>query len=102
LAHHVYRQSKPERFIKKQVNNMEKAKKLVLQVGESTHTHVLESSETFEHETIGSNAIHLVLDGVGVLRHEEHGAMVFMPGNYFKFPQSEYDPFKRIIREVYD
>lgn len=81
---------------------MEKTKMLVLQVGESTHTHVLESDESCEHETIGSNAIHLVLEGQGVLRHQEHGALVFEPGNYFKFPQSEYDPFRQVVREVFD
>ena len=81
---------------------MKRAKRIVLQVGESTHTHILESQEGFDYEPIGTNAVRMVIDKQGVLRHEEHGKMVFNKGNYFKFPQVEYDPMKQTIREVFD
>lgn len=81
---------------------MNKAKSLVLQVGESIHTHQLESKKDFAYDLLGGDAFRFILDGKGVLRHEEHGPMVFGTGNYFKFPQVEYDPMEQNVRQVFD
>lgn len=81
---------------------MKKTKSLVLQVGESTHTHVLNSQEDISYREIGEGGLQFLLKGTGVLMHEEHHTMVFKKGTYFKFPQVEYDPMNRSIRAVYD
>lgn len=81
---------------------MKKTKSLILQIGESTHTHNLESKADIRYEEGTAGDIHFLLDGKGILKHEEHGTMVFEAGNYFKYPQMEFSPLDNNIRQVFD
>lgn len=84
------------------METLKKVKSIVLQVGESVHTHVLESETDILVEEGDQGDIHFMLEGTGILRHEEHGRMVFQPGNYFKYPQVEFDPMENNVRAVFD
>ncbi len=84
---------------------MQKTKRLVLQVGESTHMHTLSSETDIEFEELTSReegVIRFILNERGILTHEEHEKMVFDKGTYVKFPQIEFDPLVGNIRQVFD
>ena len=80
----------------------EKTKRLVLQVGESTHQHVLVSEAEIEATVHPGDTIEFMLKEMGILTHEEHGKMVLPPGRYVKYPQVEFDPLGRDVRQVFD
>jgi hypothetical protein len=81
---------------------IQKTKRLVLQVGESTHQHILESVGEIEADVREGDTISFMLKEMGILTHEEHGKMVLPPGHYVKYPQVEFDPLGRDIRQVFD
>lgn len=80
-----------------------KSKKLILALGESTHTHILNSEKEVEYynETY-SNDITFSVKTKSVISHEEHANIVLNPGNYYKVNQVEYDPFTDLVRAVFD
>lgn len=82
-----------------------KSKKLVLALGESTHTHVINSPKEIIYEfpfTEEDEIIDFEIKEKAVITHEEHDRIVLEKGKYIKFPQMEYDPFANEIRRVYD
>lgn len=77
-------------------------KKLVLALGESTHTHVMESKKPIEWTEKANEEIDFILQELGIITHEEHNKIVLKAGVYRKYPQMEYDPFQNEMRFVFD
>lgn len=97
-------------FMKESKNYQSSAKRIVLGEGEVVgHKHVLESlkaiSFTENGETDSWNSIpsiDFLLEGTGVLTHDEHDRMVFESGNYVSYNQVEFNPFDQTISRVFD
>jgi hypothetical protein len=80
-----------------------KTKKLVLALGESTHTHIMHCEKEIEYELDEqTEAISFLLKDTGVITHEEHDRIVLKPGRYHKTNQVEFDPFNQTISRVFD
>lgn len=79
------------------------AHKLVLALGESTHTHIMHSEAEIEAEVDESTeAIAFLLKDTGIITHEEHDRIVLEPGRYHKTNQVEFDPFNMTVSRVFD
>ena len=84
------------------MSNEKKTKKLVLGEGEVIgHKHVLESKADITYERT-SDHIKFMLNGLGVLTHDEHDRMVFEKGTYYSCNQVEFNPFSKTIERVFD
>lgn len=84
------------------MNNEKKTKRLVLGEGEVVgHKHVLESKGDITYERT-PNHIKFMLNGLGVLTHDEHDRMVFGKGTYYSYNQVEFNPFSKTIERVFD
>lgn len=82
---------------------MKKTKKLTLALGESTHTHIINSKQEIEYvDEKFSNDLSFILKERGIITHEEHATIILNPGNYYKVNQVEYDPFTDLVRAVFD
>lgn len=79
-----------------------KTKKLVLALGESTHTHIIECKENIEYNQGENEVIEFLLKDTGVITHEEHDRIVLDKGFYTKINQVEFNPFDNSISNVYD
>ena len=77
-------------------------KKLVLALGESTHTHIMTSKSDIDYRDLGNESISFLLKGTGVITHEEHDRIVLPAGSYVKVNQVEYDPFLNEVVRVFD
>jgi hypothetical protein len=78
---------------------------LLLALGETAHTHVLHAKKIVHRNVNDPNmddVIEFMLEGTGVIRHEEHDKIVLSPGKYRKYPQMEFDPFLNTHRAVFD
>jgi len=76
--------------VKKIPNHALKKKHLILAEGEATgHKHELDSGELYESMGVLYFKIN---NDVATLKHEEHGAINFTPGNYKVIRQREYEP----------
>ena len=85
----------------------QKGKVLTLKVGEGLHSHTMVSEIDFEYERKGEGvnaSIELLLDGTGVITHEEHAAIPLPKegGFYSQTSQREFDPFEGRDRNVFD
>lgn len=78
-------------------------KRLVLGEGETIgHKHVLESNSGIVY-SIEDDAIRILLQGTGVLTHDEHDRMVFEPGaKLHSYHQVEFNPMNGSISRVFD
>ena len=84
------------------MSKQQKTKRLVLVEGEvAGHKHVLESKSDITYERTTDN-IKFMLNGLGVLTHDEHDRMVFEKGTYYSFNQVEFNPFSKTIERVFD
>lgn len=83
-----------------------KAKTLVLALGESTHTHILNTvskKHNIESEAPASDeSIKFLLEGTGVITHEEHDRIVLPEGKYSKTNQVEFNPMDGTVNRVFD
>jgi hypothetical protein len=85
------------------MSNPKKTKKLVLALGESTHTHIMHSEKAITYKVNEqTEAIAFLLEGTGVITHEEHDRIVLEPGAYRKTNQVEWDPFNQTTSRVFD
>lgn len=85
------------------------AKKKTFTVGhsESGHNHVLESKVEFEvMEGDDTHDLFVRLFEPANLVHKKsfdiHETQVIVPGDYAVFSKTEYDPFGKVIRRVFD
>ena len=84
------------------MSKQQKTKRLVLGEGEVVgHKHVLESKSDITYERTTDN-IKFMLNGLGVLTHDEHDRMVFEKGTYYSFNQVEFNPFDNTVQRVFD
>ena len=84
------------------MSKQNKTKRLVLGEGEVVgDKHVLESKSDISYERTTDN-IKFMLNGLGVLTHDEHDRMVFEKGTYYSFNQVEFNPFSKTIERVFD
>ena len=79
----------------------QKEHKLVLALGEGSHTHIMTSKKEIDAKIVGDQ-IDFILKDLGIITHEEHDRIVLPAGKYQKFAQQEYDPFARKFRAVFD
>ena len=79
-----------------------KTKTLILALGESTNTHVLNSKKDIDYSNGRDESIHFLLKDTGVITHEEHDRIVLNEGFYTKTNQVEFNPFDNTISKVYD
>jgi hypothetical protein len=79
-----------------------KARRIVLGEGEIVgHKHILESKSDIEFEQT-DNSISFMLNSMGILTHDEHDRMVFVPGDYRSYNQVEFNPFDNTVQRVFD
>ena len=83
------------------MNKTIKSKKVILALGESTNTHIMNCEKEVEYQQEGSN-IDFLLKDTGVITHEEHDVQILPPGQYSKTNQVEFSPFDRSINQVFD
>ena len=84
------------------MSKQQKTKRLVLGEGEVVgHKHVLESKSDITYERTSDN-IKFMLNGLGVLTHDEHDRMVFEAGKYRSYNQVEFNPMDRSVSRVWD
>lgn len=80
-----------------------KNKKLILALGESTHTHIMTSTKEIAYEDPATDeSIKFLLEGTGVITHEEHDRQVLTPGKYAKTNQVEFNPMDGTTSRVFD
>jgi deoxyribodipyrimidine photolyase len=85
------------------MKELKKTKKLVLALGESTHTHIMHCEKEIEYDLDqNTEAIKFVLRERGIITHEEHDRIVLEPGAYVKTNQVEFDPFNQTVSRVFD
>lgn len=72
---------------------------------ESGHHHVLESKTEFD-VILKDDTLFLELFGPANLVHkkatDKHKTLIVQPGKYQVFRKSEYDPWLKVMREVFD
>ena len=92
----------------KKASNTKKAKTLCLGEGEHVSAttgqmikHVLNSKDGIEYEKDG-DTIKFMLEGMGILTHDEHDRMVFEKGTYRSYNQVEFNPLDQTISRVFD
>jgi len=93
----------------KKTNYENSAKRIVLGEGEVVgHKHILESTaqiyytQTTEESWRTIPSIEFLLEGTGVLTHDEHDKMLFDNGKYYSYNQVEFNPFDESISRVFD
>lgn len=84
-----------------------KTKEFIVGHSESGHNHVLESNTEFEVMTGDEKYdLYLKLFEPAKLVHKKsfdiHETQVIVPGDYAVYTKTEYDPFRDVIRAVYD
>ena len=80
----------------------EKTKRLVLGEGETIgHKHVLESNSDVQLSKTNDN-ICIMLNGMGILTHDEHDRIVLKPGKYRSYNQVEFNPMDNTVNRVFD
>jgi hypothetical protein len=84
------------------MSKKKKTKKLVLALGESSHTHILNCAKEIEYEQGTDEAISFLLKDTGVVTHEEHDRIVLPPGKFHKTNQVEWNPFSQETSRVFD
>lgn len=86
---------------------VEQAKKFIVGHSETGHHHVLESNTEFEIMT-GDEKHDLIvrLFEPAKLVHKKtydiHETKVIVPGDYAVYQKTEYDPFRQVVRSVFD
>jgi hypothetical protein len=76
--------------------------RLVLGEGETIgHKHVLESNSVIEYDR-STQRIKWLLQGTGLLTHDEHDRMVFDAGKYRSYHQREFNPMDGTESDVFD
>jgi hypothetical protein len=79
-----------------------KAKRICLGEGEAIgHKHVLASKEDIRYDQT-PDKITFMLNGLGVLTHDEHDRMVLEEGVYHSYNQVEFNPLTKDISRVFD
>lgn len=83
-----------------------KTKQLAIALGESTHTHMLSmvsKKHSIEHDDVAADeSIKFLLEGTGVITHEEHDTIVLPQGRYSKTNQVEFNPMDGTVNRVFD
>lgn len=73
---------------------------------ETGHHHVLESKTEFEVTKISDDSIWVQIFEPAKLNHKKtvnrHKDLVVQPGKYQVIRKKEYDPFEKVMREVWD
>ncbi len=83
------------------MNKVQKTKKLILALGESTNTHIMTCEKEVEYTQDGLN-IDMLLEETGVVTHEEHDRILLPPGQYSKTNQMEFNPLDQTLNAVFD
>jgi hypothetical protein len=73
---------------------------------ETGHHHVLEAPKEYKVTKVGLDAVYVTLFDEGELVHKKtvnrHNNLLVAPGSYQVIRKNEYDPFAKIMREVWD
>ena len=84
----------------------EKHTSFIVGHSETGHHHVLESKTEFEVSEIDKAFLYITLFDTGTLVHQKtvnrHNNLTVPAGTYKVIRKSEYDPFEKIMREVWD
>ena len=85
----------------------EQLKKFIVGHSESGHNHILESKKTFEvMEGDATHDLYVRLFEPASLVHQKsfdiHETEVIAPGDYAVYTKTEYDPWAKVVRAVYD
>jgi hypothetical protein len=89
------------------VGDTKKAKSFVVGHSETGHHHVLKSSKDFEVMTGDEkHDLYVRLFEPAELVHQKtfdiHETKTIVPGAYAVYQKTEYDPFRDVVRAVYD
>lgn len=85
----------------------EKVKKFIVGHSESGHNHILEADTAFEvMEGDEKHDLYVRLFEPAKLTHQKsfdiHQAQTIIAGDYAVFQKTEYDPWAKVVRAVYD
>lgn len=83
-----------------------KSKRQIVGHSETGHHHVLESRTEFEVTETQKHELYLQLFKPAKLVHQKtvnrHNDLVVSPGKYQVIRKQEYDPFQKVMRQVWD
>lgn len=80
----------------------QQSRRLVLGEGETIgHKHVLKSNAAIEYSK-ENDSIRFMLNGLGILTHDEHDRMVLNKGRYRSYNQVEFNPMDGTVNRVFD
>lgn len=81
-------------------------KSFVVGHSETGHHHVLEATKEFEVTRISDDELYVRLFEPAKLVHKKtvnrHNDLTIIPGSYKVIRKSEYDPFEKVMRQVWD